>query len=121
MADVFLSYKRDERDAVEKIAASLRSLRLSVWFDSNLNAGSSFSDEIEGELRTASAVLVCWSPTALASTWVKAEALTAVTENKFVSCQVAGTGPLSLPVPFNTLHAEDLREWLGKPTYGDSN
>ena len=39
MADVFISYKRKDRPLVEEIAARLRRLKLTVWFDAGLAGG----------------------------------------------------------------------------------
>ena len=57
VADVFISYKREERQAVERLAQELRKLGLDVWFDASLNAGEAFSDEIDREARAAKAIL----------------------------------------------------------------
>lgn len=116
MADVFISYKQNERTAVEQIAARLRALGLSVWFDASLSAGEAFSDEIDREVRAAGAVLVCWSPEARSSRWVKAEAMIGFEQNKLVACHVAGPDGFPPPTPFNTLHTEDLRRWLAAPS-----
>ena len=115
MADVFISYKQDQRQAVEQIAARLRMLGLTVWFDVNMIAGEPFGDEIDREARCAKAVLVCWSPAARESRWVKAEALIGFEQNKLAACYIAGPDGFSPPTPFNALHAEDLRTWLSAP------
>jgi formylglycine-generating enzyme required for sulfatase activity len=112
VADVFISYKQDERPAIEQIATRLRALRLSVWFDASMSAGESFNDEIDREARAASAILVCWSPAARESRWVKAEAMIGFEQDKLVASYVAGPDGFSPPTPFNTSHAEDLRGWL---------
>lgn len=116
MADVFISYKREERPAVEHLAATLRGLNLSVWFDASMTAGESFSDEIDREARNAKAILVCWSPTARESRWVKAEALIGFEHDTLAAAYVAGPDGFSPPAPFNSIHAEDLRAWLNAPS-----
>ena len=115
MADVFISYKREDRAAVEKIAGSLRKMGLAVWFDVSLTAGETFNIEIDREARKANSVLVCWSPSAMKSKWVNAEALIGFEANKLVACYVAGDGSIVPPMPFNTSHAEDLVDWLKEP------
>lgn len=117
MADVFISYKREERQAVERLAQELRMLDLDVWFDASLNAGEAFSDEIDREARAAKAILVCWSPGARASDWVKAEALIGFTNKKLAACYAAGPDAFDPPAPFNSIHAEDLRAWLAAPSH----
>jgi formylglycine-generating enzyme required for sulfatase activity len=116
MADVFISYKREERAAVERLARELRALGLSVWFDASLSAGETFSDEIDREARAARAILVCWSPAARGSDWVKAEALIGFTNKTLAACYVAGPDGFDPPAPFNGTHAEDLRAWLAAPS-----
>lgn len=116
MADVFISYKQSERPAVEQIATRLRALGLSVWFDASLNAGESFSDEIDREARGASVILVCWSPVARQSRWVKAEAMIGFERDRLAACYVAGSDGFSPPTPFNTTHTVDLRGWLATPS-----
>lgn len=116
MADVFLSYKRSERPQVERIASMLRGLGLNVWFDAGMSAGDTFNDEIDREARAAKAVLVCWSPEARESEWVKAEAMIGFTQKKLAACYVAGPDGFDPPTPFNTRHAEDLRGWFAAPS-----
>ncbi|WP_395645829.1 SUMF1/EgtB/PvdO family nonheme iron enzyme [Terricaulis sp.] len=115
MADVFISYKRDERDAIEVIAKALRGLSLDVWFDASMSAGEAFGDQIDREARAARAVLVCWSPAARESRWVKAEAMIGFDEDKLAACHVSGDDKFSAPAPFNAVHSEDLRSWVKNP------
>ena len=116
MADVFISYKRDERAAIEQIATTLRGLGLSIWFDASLTAGDSFSEEIDREARAAKAILVCWSPTARESKWVRAEAMIGFEQDKLAACYVAGPDNFSPPVPFSGDHYDDVRTWLAAPS-----
>ena len=108
MADVFVSYKRDQRAEIEVIAARLRDLGLSVWFDAGLTAGETFSDEIDREARNAKVILVCWSPAARDSRWVKAEGMIGFEHDKLATYYVAVPDKFSPPAPFNATHAEDL-------------
>lgn len=120
MADVFISYKREERGLVEKLAGALRGLGLTVWFDASLSAGETFSDQIDREAREAQTILVCWSPNAKDSRWVKAEALIGIERNVLAACYVAGPDGFSPQVPFNGTHTEDLRDWLEGGTATDA-
>ena len=113
MADVFISYKREEREDVVRIADALRALKLDVWFDARLTSGESFNQEIDREARSAGCILVCWSPGAIASDWVQAESLIGFNDRKLAACQVAGDHALQVPAPFNAIHANDLRDWDG--------
>jgi hypothetical protein len=109
--DVFISYKREERGDVERIAERLRGLGLNVWFDTKLASGMSFDEEINREVRGAKCVLVCWSPGAMASDWVRAEA--SIGRGRDVLAAVM-LKPTDLFPPFNLIHSEDLSTWRGE-------
>ena len=61
MADVFLSYSRQDLRRAKPIIAALERAGLSVWWDRQLVGGSEFSKEIRGELDAASVVVALWS------------------------------------------------------------
>ena len=109
--DVFINYQRGERDAVAIIAQRMVELRLSVWFDSALKPGGAFDEEIAQRLTAAKAVLTCWTPAAIASDWVRAEAALALQSDKLVACLLE---PVQLLPPFNLIHAENLTTWAGQ-------
>lgn len=120
MADIFLSYKRDERAAAEIIAERLRVLGLTVWFDASMRSGDAFDGEIDREARAAKIILVCWSPSARESEWVKSEAMIGFNQKKLAACYVAGPDGFDPPAPFNRTHMADLRTWFASPTDTDS-
>jgi hypothetical protein len=109
MADVFISYKREERDAVRLIAEELRALKLDVWFDEAIENGVAYDERIAREIEAAKAVLTCWTPAASASVWVRSEA--AMAQDKLVACLLR---PTSLVPPFNLIQTEDLTSWAGQ-------
>jgi hypothetical protein len=115
MRDVFISYKREQRDHVQLIASEFRRLGLDTWFDAGLSAGETFSEEIERELRSSKAVLVCWSPSAALSRWVRAEADVGFSRDVLCAVYVDGPEKFQAPVPFNSVHTVDLREWFRFP------
>ena len=59
MAEVFISYKREERSLVAPIAAQLAELSVDAWFDREISAGENFGAVIRARLKEAKAVLVC--------------------------------------------------------------
>jgi hypothetical protein len=113
MADVFISYKREERALVERIAEQLKGLGISVWFDSRLPSGESFDEEINREIHAAKCVLVCWSPGAVQSQWVRAEAAIGRERDVLATVMLA---PTRLYPPFNLIHTIDLSTWDGRDT-----
>jgi hypothetical protein len=111
LVDVFVSYKQEERDAVQIIASSLADLKLDVWFDTKLRAGGSFDEEIAAALRATKAVLVCWTPAAIHSEWVRGEATEGLNKDQLAACFLQ---PTELIPPFNLTHAENLSAWAGQ-------
>ena len=58
MADVFLSYARENLSEAQRFATRLKSYGFSTWFDEKLPAHRSFSEVIEEQLEAARAVVV---------------------------------------------------------------
>ena len=50
MADIFVSYKREDRDRVEPLARALESEGFSVWWDPELPIGQSYASSIRSAL-----------------------------------------------------------------------
>ncbi|HEY0555554.1 MAG TPA: toll/interleukin-1 receptor domain-containing protein, partial [Thermoanaerobaculia bacterium] len=73
MSDVFISYKKADFLAAERLVRSLGAQGLSVWWDENLTARSAWDAEIEREISAAAAVLVLWTPRSVESEWVRTE------------------------------------------------
>ena len=114
MADIFLSYSGKDRARIEAIASALGEFGISVWYDARLQSGSSFDEVIGRELESAALVIACWSPDAAASQWTRAEALFALERRKLAAVFLEAC---KLNPPFNLIHAEDLRDWTGKPNH----
>lgn len=112
MADVFISYKRSQRERVKRISDLLVEAKISVWFDASLEVGRSegFDNEIEREVTSAACVVVCWTPDALNSIYVKAEAKKGLERNVLAPIFLE---QCNLPVPFNALDTADLSNWNG--------
>ena len=74
MADIFISYARSDKARVAPLVAAIEAQGWSVWWDPAIEAGQQFDDQIDAELQAASAVIVVWTPTSVASRWVRGEA-----------------------------------------------
>ncbi len=105
MADVFISYKREERARCERIHRKLVALGLDVWFDTNLTTGKNFELEIEQVVTRAKSVVVLWSPASTQSEWVREEARLGKQRDVLVAIQIS---PCELPFGFGSTHFESL-------------
>ena len=108
LADVFLSYARNDGAAAKAIAGRLRDNGFSVWFDEQLPAHRPYADIIEEQLEQAGAVLVLWSADAVRSQWVRSEANRARELRKLVQLRLDN---VRLPMPFDQIQCADLSDW----------
>ena len=110
MADVFISYAREDRPVAERLAATLEAAGRSVWWDREILPGHDFTAVIAAELAVAKAVIVIWSPASLASGWVRDEASEGLERRALVPVRLGGVEP---PMGFRSIHAADLSGWDG--------
>ncbi|HEV2364025.1 MAG TPA: TIR domain-containing protein [Caulobacteraceae bacterium] len=110
MADVFLSYAREDVVAAQRFAEALEGEQFSVWWDRTLRSGEAYDEAIETALRGAKAVVVLWSPSSVRSRWVRSEATIADRENKLIPAMIASC---ERPVAFELTHTADLCGWSG--------
>lgn len=80
MADVFISYKREDRVRIGPLARALEARGYTVWWDLELVAGQKWAKMIKAELDSAKCVIVAWTRASVAddqtyvSEWVENEA-----------------------------------------------
>ena len=102
MADVYISYVREDREVARQLAAHLQRSGLTVFFDMEaLVSGNDFTETIADALRKAKAVVVLLSANTKRSTWVQNE-LSSVIERT--------DGPLVIPVLLDR-HAKENWVW----------
>jgi hypothetical protein len=111
MADVFISYKREDRTWAERVDAALRDAGFTTWWDTSLVAGEHFNEAIDRELNSAQCVVVIWSKRSHQSNWVQAEAVRGFSGNALVACRI---DDVVLRYPFGLVQTADLeREGTG--------
>jgi TolB-like protein/tetratricopeptide (TPR) repeat protein len=110
MAQVFLSYAREDREYAGRIARVLEQSGHSVWWDRRLDGGEEFSAEIEAALDAADVVLVAWSKESVKSRWVRDEAAVGGDSGTLVPVSIDGSMP---PMGFRQFHTLDLVGWKG--------
>ena len=108
MADLFISYARNDATQVEALAELLERAGWSVWWDRRITTGSSFDLVIEQALAEAKAVVVAWSKNSVGSEWVRAEAAFAIEKKKLVPVRLDATIP---PLRFTNVQTVDLAGW----------
>jgi TolB-like protein/tetratricopeptide (TPR) repeat protein len=105
MADVFLSYSRQDLRRANPVIKALEAAGLTVWWDRRLVGGSEFSKEIRDELEAAGAVVALWSSRSVNSPWVLDEAGRGRDSQRLVPAILDGTPP---PLGFGQIHTIDL-------------
>jgi hypothetical protein len=110
MAEVFISYKRDDVAVVTPLVEGLRSQGLDVWWDEDIAPDAPWEATIEQQLAAAKVVIVAWSPAAVVSENVKAEARRARSDGKLIQAFVASC---DAPLFFGERQGVDLSGWRG--------
>ena len=106
MADIFISYAREDAVLARALAEAFTAVGWSVWFDDAIRAGAPYDAVIDQQLDAAACVVVIWSRASVDSSWVRAEASAADDQAKLVP--VTFEQSLRLPVRFRQLRVSHL-------------
>ena len=112
MADVFVSYARGDKSRVAPLVAAIEAQGWSVWWDPAIEAGQQFDDQIDTQLQAASVVVVVWTPTSVASRWVRGEARDAAERGILVPVRFDDA---RLPIDARAIQTTDLDKWDEDP------
>jgi adenylate cyclase len=93
MAQLFLSYAREDAGDAQQLAEALGNAGHQVWWDRHLHGGSRFADEIDRELAEAEVIVVLWSQHSCGSAWVLDEATEARDSGRLVPASLDSTKP----------------------------
>ncbi len=113
MADIFISYKREDQEEhgrVKPIADALRAEGYEVFYDVHVPPGSKWEDVLEAKIAMARAVLVLWSSASVESDWVKEEAEMAKAAGKLIPVLL---DPVTPPFGFARIESANLAGWTG--------
>ena len=110
MADVFLSYNREDQPKAKIIAEALEADGFEVWWDTVLRAGQTYDEVTERQLRDAWAVVVLWSSRSVQSKWVRAEATLGDRKSALIPVMIE---PCDRPIMFELIQTADLTQWDG--------
>jgi tetratricopeptide (TPR) repeat protein len=108
MAQVFLSYARDDVGRAKSLAAAIERAGFSVWWDRDLEGGAEYSLEIDDALKAAQVVVVLWSKESVGSAWVRDEAAAGRDSGRLVPVRLDGSEP---PLGFRQYQTIDLSRW----------
>ena len=101
MADIFISYQRQDKKNAQILANRITAAGLSVWWDHDLLGGQDYDVVIERELSASKVVIVIWSGLSKQSKWVKEEATRALKRDALIPVTFDYTEP---PLGFGLSH-----------------
>lgn len=110
MADIFLSYAREDTPRARRIAQALESHGWSVWWDRRIPHGQDFTAHIQQHLDAAACIVVLWSAAAIKSSFVRDEATEGL-NGRLVPLLLE---PVKQPLGFRQYQAADLTDWTGE-------
>ena len=105
MADIFISYDREDKPRIRSFVRKLEKLGFSVFWDPHIPAGQDFADYISQALKDAGCVIVVWSERSIISDWVKDEAGEGKDRGSLVPILLDSVKP---PIGFRSIQAADL-------------
>jgi formylglycine-generating enzyme required for sulfatase activity len=113
MADIFVSYSREDEERVKLLVNALEREGWTVWWDRKTVAGDVFDMTIQRELESSRCVVVVWSIDSVKSHWVREEAGTGREMNVLIPVRIDA---VTLPLGFKLIQAVDLVGWTGYST-----
>lgn len=111
MAQVFLSYDREDGAKARVIAQALERAGHFVWWDLHIKGGAEYGKVIEQALADANAVIVLWSQQSVDSAWVRDEAAAGRDSGRLVPVLL---DPVNPPMGFRQYQSIDLTRWKGR-------
>ncbi len=111
MADVFISYSREDRARAEQVAGALTAMGLDVFWDSEIPPGKTWADYIEEKLTGCKAVVVLWSEHSTRSQWVREEARMGRDKGVLIPAMLDAS---AAPFGFGEVQAANLATWTGE-------
>jgi len=108
LADIFVSYSRQNKARVAPLVRALEAEGWSVWWDPEITPGEEFDTLISRELDQARALVVVWTPDSVDSRWVRGEARDAADRGVLVPVRFDNA---RLPIDFRAVHTTDLDDW----------
>jgi serine/threonine-protein kinase len=114
LADIFVSYKAEDRRRVAPLVEALKAHGLSVWWDAEIGGGDGWRDTIQQQLENAKCVIVVWSKRSVGPEghFVRDEASRAQRRRVYLPVRIDKVDP---PLGFGETQALSLSGWKGDP------
>jgi serine/threonine-protein kinase len=111
-ADIFVSYKAEDRSRLAPLVDALEAEGFSVWWDARISGGSNWRHDIEEHLEAAKCVLVAWTKHSVGreGEFVRDEAGQARKRGTYLPVRL---DQVDLPLGFREVQAVSLRGWHG--------
>ena len=111
-AQVFISYKSEDRARVQPLVAALEAEGFSVWWDAHIGGGTNWQNEIEQHLDAAKCVVVAWTKRSVGNDghFVRDEARRAQRHGAYLPVCL---DPVEPPLGFGETQALLLQGWKG--------
>src|SRR5436190_16244290 len=116
MADVFISYAREDRSRAEQVARALSAAGVETFWDTEIPPGQTWADYIEGKLTRCKALIVLWSANSAKSQWVREEARMGRDAGKLIPAMLDDT---PAPFGFGEVQAANLSTWNGDQNHSE--
>jgi len=110
VADVFLSYAREDKATARRLAEAMEARGFDVWWDAEIPPGETWDQMIERELAAARCAVVLWSKTSVGKTWVRTEATEAQKRSVLIPVLLED---VQQPIAFRLTQTVSLVGWNG--------
>jgi len=110
MADVFVSYSREDKERAAEVVRLLEAHGWDVFWDQELRAGTLWPKVLEKELDAARCLVALWTVTSIDSNWVRIEAYEALQHHKLLPVLLDDVQP---PLEFRQTQTLELIGWDG--------
>ena len=112
VADIFLSYAREDVGKAQLLAEALEKQGWSVFWDrTSIQIGQDVDEVIEEAIEQARCMIVGWSQVSKKSDWVRGEATIGRERRILLPVLFEAVSP---PIAFRSLHTEDFSNWQGE-------
>jgi len=110
MADIFISYAREDVERASHLVERFEGEGWSVFWDRRIPAGGEWPQILMAELAPARCVVVLWSKSSVDARWVREEANEGAERKILIPARL---DPVEPPLGFRSVNACDLTRWDG--------